>query len=139
MVRIDGMPLMLAMLLGGLSAAAFGMLFGIPSLRIKGLYLAVATLAAQFFTRLGLPAHRLVHQQLVVGFGVGGPLEHVRLPIESPVRSTCSVASWWCSRDRQEPGAQPPSAGSGWRSATWTWPPAVIGIRPMYAKLRRSR
>ena len=25
------------------------MLFGIPSLRIKGLYLAVATLAAQFF------------------------------------------------------------------------------------------
>jgi branched-chain amino acid transport system permease protein len=25
-------------------------LFGIPSLRIKGLYLAVATLAAQFFT-----------------------------------------------------------------------------------------
>ena len=26
-----------------------GVLFGIPSLRIKGLYLAVATLAAQFF------------------------------------------------------------------------------------------
>ena len=32
----------------GLFAAA-GMLFGIPSLRIKGLYLAVSTLAAQFF------------------------------------------------------------------------------------------
>ena len=30
-------------------AAIVGILFGIPSLRIKGLYLAVATLAAQFF------------------------------------------------------------------------------------------
>jgi branched-chain amino acid transport system permease protein len=36
-------------LLSGLMAAGVGMLFGIPSLRIKGLYLAVATLAAQFF------------------------------------------------------------------------------------------
>jgi branched-chain amino acid transport system permease protein len=30
-------------------AAIVGILFGVPSLRIKGLYLAVATLAAQFF------------------------------------------------------------------------------------------
>jgi branched-chain amino acid transport system permease protein len=36
-------------LLSGLIAAAVGLLFGIPSLRIKGFYLAVATLAAQFF------------------------------------------------------------------------------------------
>src|SRR3954466_15320029 len=50
MVRIDGMPLIVALLLGGLCATAVGVLFGIPSLRIKGLYLAVATLAAQFFT-----------------------------------------------------------------------------------------
>jgi branched-chain amino acid transport system permease protein len=49
-VRIDGMPLVPAILLGGLCATAVGVLFGIPSLRIKGLYLAVATLAAQFFT-----------------------------------------------------------------------------------------
>jgi branched-chain amino acid transport system permease protein len=35
--------------LAGLITAAFGILFGIPSLRIKGFYLAVATLAAQFF------------------------------------------------------------------------------------------
>ncbi|MCG8559985.1 MAG: branched-chain amino acid ABC transporter permease [Hyphomicrobiales bacterium] len=36
-------------LLSGLPAAAAGVVFGIPSLRIKGFYLAVATLAAQFF------------------------------------------------------------------------------------------
>jgi branched-chain amino acid transport system permease protein len=33
----------------GLIAAAVGLVFGVPSLRIKGFYLAVATLAAQFF------------------------------------------------------------------------------------------
>jgi branched-chain amino acid transport system permease protein len=36
-------------LVAGLFAAAVGLAFGIPSLRIKGFYLAVATLAAQFF------------------------------------------------------------------------------------------
>ncbi|NJO38370.1 MAG: hypothetical protein HC871_13150, partial [Rhizobiales bacterium] len=38
-----------SILFGGLMAAIVGILFGVPSLRIKGLYLAVATLAAQFF------------------------------------------------------------------------------------------
>ena len=48
-VRIEGMPVLLSLLLGGVCATAVGVVFGIPSLRIKGLYLAVATLAAQFF------------------------------------------------------------------------------------------
>jgi branched-chain amino acid transport system permease protein len=36
-------------LAAGFAAAAVGALFGVPSLRIKGFYLLVATLAAQFF------------------------------------------------------------------------------------------
>ena len=36
-------------ILAGLCAAAVGIVFGLPSLRIKGFYLAVATLACQFF------------------------------------------------------------------------------------------
>ena len=36
-------------ILSGLVAAMVGLVFGLPSLRIKGFYLAVATLAAQFF------------------------------------------------------------------------------------------
>jgi branched-chain amino acid transport system permease protein len=39
----------LLIVVSGLAAAALGALFGLPSLRIKGFYLAVATLAAQFF------------------------------------------------------------------------------------------
>jgi len=48
-LRIDGMPFLVALVLAGLTAALVGILFGLPSLRIKGFYLAVATLAAQFF------------------------------------------------------------------------------------------
>jgi len=36
-------------LVSGVFSAAVGVLFGLPSLRIKGFYLAVATLASQFF------------------------------------------------------------------------------------------
>jgi branched-chain amino acid transport system permease protein len=49
-IRIEGMPLLGSFLLGGFTAALVGIFFGIPSLRVRGLYLAVATLAAQFFT-----------------------------------------------------------------------------------------
>ncbi|GEO82441.1 branched-chain amino acid ABC transporter permease [Pararhodospirillum oryzae] len=43
-----GIPVVLAIPLAGLMAAAVGLLFGAPAARIKGLYLAIATLAAQF-------------------------------------------------------------------------------------------
>jgi branched-chain amino acid transport system permease protein len=48
-LRIPDLNFLVVLVLAGLTAALVGMFFGIPSLRIKGLYLAVATLAAQFF------------------------------------------------------------------------------------------
>jgi branched-chain amino acid transport system permease protein len=44
-----GLNIIVVFLLSGLIAALVGVVFGVPSLRIKGFYLAVATLAAQFF------------------------------------------------------------------------------------------
>ena len=41
--------ILIVFVLSGLVAAGVGLFFGIPSLRIKGFYLAVATLASQFF------------------------------------------------------------------------------------------
>jgi branched-chain amino acid transport system permease protein len=41
--------ILVAILLSGFFSAAVGVAFGLPSLRIKGFYLAIATLAAQFF------------------------------------------------------------------------------------------
>ncbi len=43
------MNVIVAILLSGFVSAAVGVFFGLPSLRIKGFYLAVATLASQFF------------------------------------------------------------------------------------------
>ncbi len=47
--RIPGLPLPLALILGGLIAALAGVLFSLPSARIKGFYLMVSSLTAQFF------------------------------------------------------------------------------------------
>jgi len=43
-----GVPFIIALPMAGVVAALVGMVFGIPSLRLKGLYLAMATIAAQF-------------------------------------------------------------------------------------------
>ena len=48
-LRVEGIPILVTFIMAGLTAAGVGVLFGLPSLRIKGFYLAVATLAAQFF------------------------------------------------------------------------------------------
>ncbi|PNV84768.1 MAG: branched-chain amino acid ABC transporter permease, partial [Desulfobacteraceae bacterium] len=43
-----GWPFWLSLPAAGLVAAGVGMIFGVPSLRLRGLYLAIATMAAQF-------------------------------------------------------------------------------------------
>src|SRR4030095_10208533 len=48
-LRLPETNIILVFLFGGVRAMLGGLLFGLPSLRIKGFYLAVATLAAQFF------------------------------------------------------------------------------------------
>jgi branched-chain amino acid transport system permease protein len=53
-LRLAGLPLPLTLVLAGLTATAVGVLFGLPSLRLRGFYLAVSTLAAQFFVQWAL-------------------------------------------------------------------------------------
>jgi branched-chain amino acid transport system permease protein len=53
-LRVPGLPFLGSMVLAGLAAAAIGLLFGLPSLRLRGFYLAVSTLAAQFFVQWAL-------------------------------------------------------------------------------------
>jgi len=57
-LRIPGLPLLVSFALGGTTAALVVVVFGLPSLRIKGFYLIVSTLGAQFlvqwvFTKFG--------------------------------------------------------------------------------------
>jgi branched-chain amino acid transport system permease protein len=134
--RIPGMPLVPALLLGGLCATFFGVLFGLPSLRVKGLYLAVATLAAQFFAdwmflrikwfTLDTPSGSVSVSNLQV-FGLSiesAPSKYVfclamlaviALLAKNLVRSAIG-REWMAIRDMDVAAA-------------------VLGIRPMYAKL----
>jgi branched-chain amino acid transport system permease protein len=76
-----GIPFFLAVPLGAFASMLFGLIFGIPSLRLKGFYLAIATLAAQYIvdfvlvnTKLawltGGSAGLLVPQADVFGFPI---------------------------------------------------------------------
>jgi len=84
--RIDGMPLIAALLLGGVCSTAVGVLFGVPSLRIKGLYLAVATLAAQFFTDWAFLRIRWFTNDSSSGSVNVAGLNVLGVAIESPVQ-----------------------------------------------------
>jgi branched-chain amino acid transport system permease protein len=49
LLRLPFLPLPVALVFAGLIAAVAGVVFGLPSLRIKGFYLSASTLGAQFF------------------------------------------------------------------------------------------
>src|SRR5438067_1780497 len=61
-----GVPFLIAVPSSGLISAIIGMVFGFPSLRLKGLYLAIATLAAHFIVEF-----TVVHWESMTG-GVNG-------------------------------------------------------------------
>lgn len=50
-LRLPAIPLLFDFVAAGVVAAAVGIVFGLPSMRLRGFYLAVSTLAAQFFTQ----------------------------------------------------------------------------------------
>lgn len=64
-----GLPFWVTIPLAGISAAVIGAAFGLPSLRIRGLYLVIATLAAQFILTFVF-----VHWQSVTNGDVGLPV-----------------------------------------------------------------
>jgi branched-chain amino acid transport system permease protein len=61
-----GVPFLAVVPLAGLFTAVVGMIFGIPSGRLKGLYLTIATLAGQFIIE-----YVLVHWESVTGGTMG--------------------------------------------------------------------
>jgi branched-chain amino acid transport system permease protein len=135
-VRIDGMPLIVALLSGGFFATLVGLFFGVPSLRVKGLYLAVATLAAQFFcdwaflrinwfTNNSASGSVSVSNLHVLGWDINTPISKYLFCLgflvvfailaKNLVRGAIG-REWMAIRDMDVAAA-------------------VIGIRPMYAKL----
>ena len=134
--RIPGMPLIVALLLGGVCSTAVGVLFGIPSLRIKGLYLAVATLAAQFFTDWAfLRIQWFTNNSSSGSVSVAG-LNVFGVPIESPVQKYLLCLAFLVVFALLAKNLVRGAIGREWMAIRdMDVAAAVIGIRPVYAKL----
>jgi branched-chain amino acid transport system permease protein len=135
-VRIPDMPLVPAILLGGVCAMLFGILFGLPSLRVKGLYLAVATLAAQFFSDwMFLRVKWLTNDSASGSVSVSG-LQVFGYPLDSD-----QAKYWFCLTilvvfALLAKNLVRSAIGREWMAIRDMDVAAeVIGIRPMYAKL----
>ena len=84
-LRVPGSPLLLSMALGGGVAALVAVLFGLPSLRIKGFYLLVSTLAAQFFVTWALTRFSWFSNNSASGVISAPRLEILGVDLSSPV------------------------------------------------------
>ncbi len=135
-VRFEGMPLIPALLLGGLCATFFGILFGLPSLRVKGLYLAVATLAAQFFSDWMFLRIKWLTNDSPSGSVSAAGLQVFGIPID-----TLQSKYWLCLAILVVMALLAKNLVRGAIGREWMAirdmdvAAAVIGIRPMYAKL----
>ncbi len=135
-VRVPGMPLIAALLLGGLCATVVGVLFGIPSLRIKGLYLAVATLAAQFFTDWAFLRIKWFTNDSSSGSVSVAGLNVLGMPIETPVQKYLFCLVFVCISALLAKNLVRGNIGREWMAIRdMDVAAAVIGIRPVYAKL----
>ena len=135
-VRIDGMPLIVALLVGGFFATLVGIVFGIPSLRVKGLYLAVATLAAQFFCDWAFLRVNWFTNNSSSGSVSVANLQVFGLPINSPVQKYIFCLAILVVFALLAKNLVRSAIGREWMAIRdMDVAAAVIGIRPMYAKL----
>ena len=135
-VRFPGMPLIPALILGGLCATFFGILFGLPSLRVKGLYLAVATLAAQFFSDWMFLRIKWFTNNSDSGSVSVSNLQVLGMPIDSAVSKYLFCLAILVVVALLAKNLVRGAIGREWMAIRdMDVAAAVIGIRPMYAKL----
>ena len=135
-VRVDGMPMLVAILLGGFFATLVGVVFGIPSLRIKGLYLAVATLAAQFFVDWAFLRIKWFTNDSPSGSVSVAGLSVFGIPVESPVQKYLFCVTMVTLFALIVKNLVRGHIGRRWMAMRdMDVAAAVIGIQPVYAKL----
>ena len=134
--RLPGMPLIVAIILGGLCAMLFGILFGLPSLRVKGLYLAVATLAAQFFSDWMFLRIKWFTNNSDSGSVSVTNLQVLGMPIDSATSKYVFCLAILVVVALLAKNLVRGAIGREWMAIRdMDVAAAVIGIRPMYAKL----
>ena len=134
--RFDDMPLLLALIGGGVVAMAVGVVFGLPSLRIRGLYLAVATLAAQFFVDWLTTRAAWVTNNSSSGSVSAKALAIAGWQINTPMDKYLLCLGILCVLGLAAKNLVRSSVGREWMAMRdMDVAAAVIGIRPVYAKL----
>jgi len=113
-----------------------GMFFGIPSLRVKGLYLAVATLAAQFFCDWAFLRIKWFTNDSASGTASVSDLQVFGFSINTPFEKYIFCLSFLVVFGLLAKNLVRGAIGREWMAIRdMDVAAAVIGIRPMYAKL----
>ena len=135
-VRFEGMPLIVALLMGGFFATLVGVFFGIPSLRVRGLYLAIATLAAQFFCDWAFLRIKWFTNYTASGSVSVSNLQVLGWTIDTPMDKYLFCLTFLVVFGVLAKNLVRGAIGREWMAIRdMDVAAAVIGIRPMYAKL----
>jgi branched-chain amino acid transport system permease protein len=135
-VRVPQLNFLVILVLAGLAAAAVGMVFGTPSLRIKGLYLAVATLAAQFFLDWAFARVKWFTNYSPSGSVSTTPVTLFGFTFDTPVEKYLFVLSVVVVMTLVAKNLVRSHIGRSWMAIRDMDVAAkVIGIRPVHAKL----
>ena len=135
-LRVPQLNFLVVLVLAGVIAAAAGMLFGIPSLRIKGLYLAVATLAAQFFMDWLFARVKWFTNYAPSGSVSPAPIDLFGWKVVSPVDKYLFLLGVLVVFTLVARNLARGHIGRAWMAMRDMDVAAeVIGIRPVYAKL----
>jgi branched-chain amino acid transport system permease protein len=135
-VRLPEINFLVALVLSGGIAALVGIVFGIPSLRIKGLYLAVATLAAQFFLDWLFIRVKWFTNNSASGSVSTSPIEVFGWVIDRPVDKYWFVLAIVVVMTLAAKNMVRSAIGRSWMAIRdMDVAASVIGIRPVHAKL----
>ncbi len=140
MTAFPDLNIVFVIILAGFVTAGVGVLFGLPSLRIKGFYLAVATLAAQFFLIWLFTRQGWFYNYSPTGMISAPTREVFGYPVTGPRASAVSmymiclcflVASAWLARNLTRG-----SLGRQWMAIRdMDIAAEIIGVNPLKAKL----
>jgi len=135
-LRVPGIPILVAFVLAGVCAALIGILFGLPSLRIKGFYLAVATLAAQFFVVWALTHYSWFSNHSTSGVISAQKMQILGYSFDSPVSKYVLTLSIVVVLGLAAKNMVRSSVGRAWMAVRdMDVAASVIGIRLMQTKL----
>jgi len=135
-VRVPALNPFVAFLLAGGVATLVGIAFGMPSLRIKGYYLAVATLAAQFFLDWVFSRVAWFTNNTPSGSITAPPITLFQLSFDTPVRKYLLCLTILALFAMVAKNLVRGRIGRAWMATRDMDVAAeIIGIRPMYAKL----